>query len=481
MADPTPTDIFAPSTSDEIKEALRSLLQKIPGFPIDDWSSGGEMRTLLELETLTEADLLQLALPGMAGQAALDFAGEAENLTQTARQLFNLLRVGAVSAVQNETLSCDASHGPYTIVAGGLWFQGATGNRWVNITGGTLPSNGSLVVQIQAEGPGARYNDPAGTVKTMLTSLLGVTAINTATDFGPVTVGLLSPGTIAASRTAPLVAPKATTFIIRIDSSGQVAAGAWSYSADGGKTFVSVGAIATTALLMADGVTSSGTTVTFTNHASVTPSFVAGDQFVFTTPGSSFVAVGKDVESGSTLIARCKARWPDLSLVRTQSRYAKWAKAASAEVTRVRIEEDATYLGRLYLTLAGIAGGVTGGAVTAVQTYVDPRAPIGRIIVAQTATTQQITGSGVVTVAAAQLAAVQAAAQILWQAVLLAADIGGIMRVADLVRAVMDAGAIDFTGAQLNGGGNVVLASTKVAILNTTTPLLATQLTWQAV
>jgi Baseplate J-like protein len=481
MADLTPTDILLPPTSDEIKQSLIEGLQVIPGNPIDDWHSGGVTRTVVELERLTDEDLMQAALPAMLGQAAVDFPGTTSPwLTLSAAQLYSRTRVAAVTAVQTETLTCDGSHGPYTITAGQLWFRSATtGNRWVNTTGGTLNTSGTLAIQIQAEGPGATYNDPAGTIRTMLIPLAGVTAVNTATDFSPIVPGTNSTGTLAASRTTVGVAPTAATFLIRIDSSGQVAAGAWSYSVDGGRTYRSAGAIATTDLVLASGG-ASGTRVTFTNGAA-SPSFVAGDLFSFTTPGSSFVTVGKDQESDATLIARCQARWPDLAVLPTQSRYLKWAKAASAEVKRVRLEEDATYLGKLYVTLAGVAGPVSGGAVTAVQNYINPRAPIGRIIEARNSSAVEILGAGVVTVAAAKLAAIQADAQARWQATLFAADIGQVMRVSDLERAVMDAGAIDFTGAQLNGGGNVTLASTKVPVLPAATPLLANQLTWQAI
>jgi uncharacterized phage protein gp47/JayE len=479
MADLTPSDIMVPPTGVEIKQRLIEGLQAIPGFPVDDWASGGVTRTIVELERVTDEDLFGSALPEMLGAAALDLA-TSPWLTMTAAQLYTRTRINAVIAVQNLTLTCDGSHGPYTITAGQLLFQGATGHRWSNTTGGTLATSGTLTIQIMAEGPGAKFNDPAGTIKTMVIPVAGVTAVNVAGDFGAITVGAQSPGTIVASRTSVLVAPTPATFIIRIDASGQVGAGAWSYSGDGGRTFVSAGVIGTTDLLLPTAV-ASGTRVTFTNHASATPSFVVGDLFYLTTPGTSFVTVGKDEEADAALIARCEARWPDLAAIPTQSRYGKWAKAASAEVTRVRLEEDTTYLGKLYVTLAGVAGAVSGGAVTAVQNYIDPRASIGRIIVARNSSARQITAAGTVQVAAAKLVAVQLLAQTLWQAVLFAANIGQVVRVADLVRAVMDAGAIDFTGPLLNGGGNVALASTEVPILNTATPLLATQLTWQAV
>lgn len=475
----TPADILSPATSDEIRQELIERLQAIPANPIDDWEPGGVARTLVELERVADEDLIQQAIPDTLGSAAPDLASSAY-LTTLAAQLFSRTRTPAVAAVQTMTLTCDGSHGPYTITAGQLWFQAASGTRWVNTTGGTLNTGSTLAIQIQAEGPGAKYNDPPGTIRTMLTSLEGVTAVNVAADFGTVTPGANSTGTLAPSRTIVGTTPTAITVIIRIDSPGQVGAGAWSYSLDGGRNFISAGVIATTALLLTDG-SPSGTTVTFTNHATITPSFVAGDLFSFVVPGTSFVVVGQDEESDTALIARCKGRWPDPSVKPTQSRYLTWAKAASAEVTRVRLEEDPTYLGKLYVTLAGLGGAVTGGAVTAVQAYIEPRAPIGRIIVARNSTPVEIAATGTVLVAVAKLAAVQAAAQSAWEAVLIGSDIGQVVRVAALIKAVMDAGAIDLTSPQLNGGGNVALTSQQVAILPAATPLLANQLTWLTV
>jgi hypothetical protein len=476
MAHPALIDLLEPADADLIKQTLIDYQKAIPGNPIRDWNVGGVERTILELEAYHDGDLIQAAVPAMVGSGFPEFATR-NWLSLLASQLFGISRNSAVVAVQSMTLRAGSIG--YTINAGQLWFQGLTGNRWVNTTGGALSASGSLVVQVRAEGPGARYNDPAGTVRTMLTPLTGVTAANEALDFGAVVPGLVSSGTVTPSRTSGGVTPTPTAFLVRIESSGQVGAGAWSYSVDGGRSWRSGGAIDTTDLLLASGG-GSGTTVTFTNGV-VDPSFVAGDMFSFGTPGTSFITAGRDQEPDAELAARCLARWPDISVPPAQSRWLMWAQRASAEVTRVRAEEDPSYFGKLYLTLAGILGPVSGGAVSAVQAYVDPRAPLGRIVVAQNASPLEITAGGTVLAPAAQLTEVQAAAQEAWVATLVAADIGGVVLVADLVQAVMDAGAVDFLDPQLNGGSDIVLASTEVAILDTSTPLLASQLTWAVV
>jgi hypothetical protein len=186
MADPTTSDLLEPADADAIKQTLIDYQKAIPGNPIRDWNVGGVERTILELEAFHDNDLIGAAVPAMIASGFPEFAVK-DFLSLGAPQLFGINRNPPVAAVQ--TLTLRAGSIGYTITAGKLWFQGLTGNRWVNITGGSLASSGSLVIQIQAEGPGARYNDPAGTIRTMLTPLIGVTASNEAPDFSVVVPG----------------------------------------------------------------------------------------------------------------------------------------------------------------------------------------------------------------------------------------------------------------------------------------------------
>src|SRR4051794_15437035 len=114
MPDATPTELFAPPTAQEIGDTILKYLRAIPGFPLDDWNSGSRIRTFYETEKLTTANLLQGAVPTVLGSAVPDFAGEAW-IGVVADQLYNLARASAVVAVQRLVLTCDGSHGPYTI------------------------------------------------------------------------------------------------------------------------------------------------------------------------------------------------------------------------------------------------------------------------------------------------------------------------------------------------------------------------------
>jgi hypothetical protein len=189
---------------------------------------------------------------------------------------------------------------------------------------------------------------------------------------------------------------------------------------------------------------------------------------------------GADAETDGALIDRCDARWPDLTLVPEMDRVEKWARAASTEVTRVRLDADDTNPGGVIATLADDAGGVTGGAVTAVQTYIDARLGVTDLVTAQAANNLTINTIGTVTVAAERLEEVQAAADEAWLLYLSDTKIGGKVRRTELTQALMDAGAIDHE-AFLNGAGvdgNIDLASDEVPVSGGT---LTASLTWVTV
>lgn len=200
-------------------------------------------------------------------------------------------------------------------------------------------------------------------------------------------------------------------------------------------------------------------------------------------PGSPAIEIistvsqfGSNSETDVSLISRCLARWPSLTAVLTQDRTVKWALAGSTEVTRTRLDADPANAGGVIVTLAGPSGGVTSTAVNDVQFYIDARAAITDWITAQAATELTITASGTVTVPSALADEIQAAADAAWVAYLASAQIGGVVFVARLIQAVMDAGAIDFTGATLNSGLDVALASTEVPLPDAAG--LATLLVW---
>lgn len=189
---------------------------------------------------------------------------------------------------------------------------------------------------------------------------------------------------------------------------------------------------------------------------------------------------GADEETVDALKGRIADRWPDIETVDETDRVEVWVKAASTAVTRVRLDADPTYPGGVLVTIAGVSGAVAGGEVTACQTYVDARQAITDLNTVQNATNAAIDATGSVTVPAARLTEIQAAANAAWIAYLASTQIGDKIFRTELVQAIMDQGAIDcvvaLTGA--GGDGNVALGSNEVPIAGGD---LASQLTWTTV
>jgi hypothetical protein len=187
---------------------------------------------------------------------------------------------------------------------------------------------------------------------------------------------------------------------------------------------------------------------------------------------------GADEEKDASVVLRCAARWPSFDIDDdTSDRVTKWALAGSVEVTRTRLDPDTVNPGGVLLTVAGAAGNVTAPALAAVVVYVNKRVGITDYITVQNASNTTITASGTVVVPAALAAQIKTDANLAWMAYLAVEKIGGTVYLAELIQAVMDAGAIDFTGAMLNGvPASLVLGALFVAIPNGTS--LATLLTW---
>ncbi len=146
------------------------------GFPVTAWQPGNAGRTLAVADATALTDL-RAVIADVARGGYLDTA-TGDWLTLLAAGLFDLTRTPAVFAVGSVTLACVATAGPYSITAGALVVTDGT-RRWrsTNTTTLTLPSSGSLVVNVRAESPGTAYNVSGSTL--LLTpvspSLAGVT------------------------------------------------------------------------------------------------------------------------------------------------------------------------------------------------------------------------------------------------------------------------------------------------------------------
>jgi hypothetical protein len=194
---------------------------------------------------------------------------------------------------------------------------------------------------------------------------------------------------------------------------------------------------------------------------------------------------GTDDESDVSLLARCLATWPDLTVVRTQSRVERWVRASNATITRVKLAATG-FPNEVAVTIGSPSGGVSGAIVTAAQAYVNARRPITRLYPVQSATTLPVDAGGKVIVPRGRLADIQVAANAAWNTYLTTTAIGSFVILEKLIQIVRDAGAIDFYSATLGSNPTVPMATADLALGSTQVPItstaapggLANQLTW---
>ena len=144
----------------------------------------------------------------------------------------------------------------------------------------------------------------------------------------------------------------------------------------------------------------------------------------------------------------------------------------------MRVDADPNTPGTILVTIASSTGPASADAQLGVEDYITARlngykrvpAPGSGVggspeeaVRCQSAKAKLITAGGLATVSKASLAQVKVEASRLWSLHLGSVDIGRTVYLAELVQAVMDAGASDFSGATLNGvAGNVNLAQGEV-------------------
>lgn len=478
----TVDDILVPLTSDQIKAKLLGYLANAE-LPTTDWEPGAFIRTLMSVHgTLALTDIgkakIKIVKNGFPSEATDD------NLTVLAQQLFNLKRNFNLAGTQFAgTLTQQAvvltgvgGVSSHAVTAGSLWVRSSlTGNRYVSITSGTIPASGSVTITFQAEhandsANGLNYADGPGTLTVLETIWPGVSSNNVAPNFSGVTAVAVGLGVFTVNGT-PSAAP--TAYDVAITASGQVGAAIFWYRANGGVW-------SSTQVTGASFTIPSGPTIHFANDGGgANPSFIAGDVYSFTSPGTPITQQGLDPETDAALLTRCYARWSDLTAAPTVDKHETWARAASPLVTRVKLAKDATYPGRLLVTIAGISNPLSGGTVTAVQLYIDQREAIGGLSLVAAATVTVVTATAVVTVPAVRLTQIQNDAQVLWNSYIGALDVGGTVRAAVFEQIVKDLGAIDITSLQLNGSpGNLTLATNAVAAPD---DIITAHVTWVGV
>jgi hypothetical protein len=464
----TVDDAISVLTKEQIQGLLIGYLQGAR-LPTTDWLSGAFIRTLMQFHATAALQNFGI-LKARIVKNGFPLEATDDDLTNLAQQLYSISRninlngsrFAQTFTQQAVVLSCDASHGPYSVTPGSFSVRSRiTGNRYTSITSGTIPNNGSVTITFQAESAndsakGLNFSDGPGTLVDISENPLpGVSANNVAPNFSAVTAVAVGLGVVTVGGT-PAAAP--TAYDVQITTAGQVGVAVFEYRTNGG--LWNTGHATATSFTIP-----SGPTIHFANDGGGSnPSFLVGDKYSFTSPGTPITQQGLDPETDEALLARCKARWPSLGDEGdTADKHQVWAMAASALVTRVKIALDPNYPGRVLVTIAGVNNPLGSSTVTAVQLYIDQREEVGDLSLVVAASVTTVTATGTVIVPILQIATIQAAAKVKWDPYVAGTAVAGTIRLAVLEAFLMDAGAIDVSGLQLNGSAsNVVLAANAI-------------------
>ena len=475
----TLSELLPTRTAQDEEASLLSVL-KTAGFPVTDWEAGGVAQTMVKAIAAALGDLSAL----LSAVAAGGYTGLAKELDPTwldllGEQFYDLERARATYTKQLCRVSCSAGLGPQTINSG---FRAAAGANVYEYQGGpvAVPDGGTVDVEMRAESPGSSYDDPANTINTLITPLPGLSINNPPTDFGGLEGGV---GTSAkrnpANQGSGSVTPSGVPVLLRHYTVTVLASGSQPST---GKVVIDYeqdgvpGSIATLTPIPASYGIGDGITLTFANGAGV--GFVKGDRHTFESIGSPITANGVDDETQEAYAARCLGRWPSLSLNIVADKYVAWVRQASLDgafgIEKITTRPSADVAGQTDVLVATATGAPSGPIVSALQTYLNARDGITDTALVTAAANVNITPSGSVTVKLAKLVAAQAAADEAWRLYIADLPIGGdlstgspgVVRLSELVQVLMDAGAIDYSGLQLNGFAiNRALNTNEVAVI----------------
>ncbi len=419
-------------------------------------------------------------------------------LTYLGLRFYKLTKHAATFSIQNVRLSMDPSGAAQSFVDGDLWVASpATGNKYrLTLPAGEvlqLAPGGFVDGPFQAEKAGSSYSDVAGTVTTMVTAKAGVTCTNTRpTDYAPTRSTGGSSGVITGGFFG--LAPLYAVVRVRIDVSGNVGGGQFSWSTDGGLSWALGGPIPALFAVPGRG------RLAFANGGA-TPSFIAGSIFTLRV-ADCFLQRGADTESDQGFRARCANRHPGRALIPLKAHVELWAHAASPEVAKVMSSADPNTPGGILISVSSSTGPATPAAQEAVEDYIIPRlngfkgvpAPTSPIVTGSSSPEEtamvssvvafQVTAYATVSVPRDQLAAAIAGADRLWDAYIASLPLGGdrlaFVELERFYGMMGELGADDVQGLTLNG----VAADLDIPFAQVAVPAsgwtLAANLSWVA-
>lgn len=490
-------DVRYPEETSVIRDRIKANLVA-EGLPVADWvpaEAGGVEMLRLNAVSATTQERLAKKVALLAELVLIELA-TGDRLTLLAKKRYLIDRDPATKTIQSVALWMDGTPSSKDFHAGDLIAgSDATGNHYLLIDDGTLNQQNTAAfpvsLRFEAEVAGSAYADAAETITRLVTARAGVRCANRRPkDFLDAVVNGSSTGNVLAFFAVPNTTPSYGSVRLRIDTDGDIGTATYSYSLDGGSVWTPAGPIPG-----GINIVFPGTQLAFSNGSS--PSFLAGDIFTLLV-GSHIITQGADEETDDSLRTRCRQRWMSLSDVPIEGIIDLWAHLASREVERVLADADPNTPGSIIVTIASKSGPASPTAVIAVQDYIGSRlrgykgiaAASGFFSVEEkaqvsSASPKQITAGGTVLVQRSKITDVKLAAETAWLAYLRGLPLGGqpnaVVRLQELVQAVMDAGAVDILNPTLNAlTTNITLLFAEVAVPATGRTLL-NSLVWQPV
>lgn len=361
----------------------------VPTFPVTNWEAIAPSNGLITADStaLTDMDLTQAQIA--AGGLTQSWItpppwgpppdGYCDLLSQN---FYNRPRIQGAKTTGLVTL-LNAGTASRIITVGEMVFATATGQQFTNSTAGTVAGGGgTLVLTAQASAVGASFNNvptlpispiPGGNyITTIVTPTLAGVSVSNPINSAP---SCLHTGTGPGSITFTGTANQAANVIFLITLNGTLGTSTYSYSLDGGNTYLSAG------VTTATGVTLFGAMqVSFP-----TGTYVAGDTYEFST--GWIVSFGADPQSSASLATADQNQWSQLAPSSPAGTYQNWALAATAEVTSSFVTQSVTVPGQVNLLLIGQNNGpVSISGIAAVQAYVQARLGINDSVLTSTIT-----------------------------------------------------------------------------------------------
>lgn len=496
-------DILANRTKDQEESILLSVFQE-EDFPVSDWNVGGVARTMAKAIAAAMLDKYQLAQVFAKGQLSTlakelkdELGAELRVWMDTIAENFYFLeRAQPTHTIQRCTLSCALGFGPIDIENGYI-AKAKSGRRYIyqGASVVTVPDNDSAKIDLTAEEAGSRYADPAGDIFQSVTDLPGLSITNAGEKFGGLNLNGTARKNVTAQGTGTITPTASGTPVEKRHYTATITA-----TGDAGTSgtikieYISAGVVTAVATITPIPTTYSvgdGITLTIANGAGV--GFVSGDVHTFQTPGSPIIQQGVDYETNEQLYERILGRFPSLSVNAINSKYLTWIREASLAnglgIAKITPRASATEAGVTNILVATASGAPPAGTITVLQEFVDLRTGIGEKAFVFGATDVGVPIAGTVTVKAANYVAARAAADENWRQYVTALPIGGdlstgspgVVRLYELVQVLMDAGAIDLSGIQLDGAAaNLALAEDETAVVESGQEPSAA-LTWNTV